>query len=704
MPGRPPMVRPLSRNMSTFYHSILSLRNRHFLLLDGLFLLISPLLALLLRVDVWDARLRIYAPALVVYTAILFVVCLAIFYRMGLYRRFWRYASVDDLWQILAAVALGSLLGFVVYAAAIAALNVMPGVQRVVPLPRSVPLIDTLLVAAFVGAARFSVRLVARHQRLARRPGDAARKAVVVMGAGDTGAIIVREIQNNPQLGLDVVAFLDDDPAKHNHEILGVRVRGDRHVIPQLVAARGVERVIIAMPTAPGKQIRQILALCQECRVEAKTMPGVFELLGGQVSVKQLRDVQLEDLLRRDAVHTDMGNVQNLVRGRRVLVTGAGGSIGREICRQVVSAHPSELILLGHGENSIFEIYHELLDAGGGAVLPYDGSDSHAPARSAAAAVGGGASLPPTRLHPVIADIRFAERVEAVMRATKPHLVLHAAAHKHVPLMEHNPAEAVTNNILGTRNVVQAAAAVGVERLVMVSTDKAVRPTSIMGASKRVAEMVVLQAARQTRRPYMAVRFGNVLGSRGSVVLTFKEQIARGGPLTVTHPDMRRYFMTIPEAVHLTLQAAALGQGGEVFLLDMGEPVYIVDMARELLRLSGLQEGHDIDIVFTGLRSGEKLFEEMFGDGEDHERTAHERIFVVKNASRAVPPHLDDAIAALSAAAQRDDRAAIMLTLRALVVEFQTSPHPAPPSQPRVAFPGARPAAAPGAASPTVGS
>ena len=412
----------------------------------------------------------------------------------------------------------------------------------------------------------------------------------------------------------------------------------------------------------------------------------------------------MEDLLRRDPVHADMGNVQELVRGRRVLVTGAGGSIGREICRQVVRGHPAELILLGHGENSIFEIYHELLDAGGGAVLPYADGALPTPARPIPGAAGRD-DLPPTRLRPVIADIRFADRVETVMRATQPHIVLHAAAHKHVPLMEHNPAEAITNNILGTRNVVQASAAAGVERLVMISTDKAVRPTSFMGASKRVAEMVVLQAARQTQRPYMAVRFGNVLGSRGSVVLTFKEQLARGGPLTVTHPDMRRYFMTIPEAVHLTLQAAALGRGGEIFLLDMGEPVSIVEMARELIRLSGLQEGHDIDIVFTGLRPGEKLFEELFGDGEDHERTQHERIFVVKNASRVVPTHLDDAIAALAIAAQRDDRAAIVRSLQTLVAEFQTTPQPPPVSVP-LALPAAtlRPSSALGAASPAAGN
>jgi FlaA1/EpsC-like NDP-sugar epimerase len=468
--------------------------------------------------------------------------------------------------------------------------------------------------------------------------------------------MIVREMNANPQVGLDPIGFVDDDPHKHGMRIRGLPVLGDRSALPYLVEQHKIDQVIIAMPTAPGKAIREVLAICERAGIPAKTMPGMYELLGGQVSVSQLRNVEIEDLLRRDPVTTDIAAVQHLLRGRRVLITGGGGSIGGELCRQILRCQPSRLVIVGHGENSVFEIQQEL---------------RRTTRASTAGSANGARQTPQPEVVAVIADIRFAERLRSVFEQHRPQVVFHAAAHKHLPLMEENPSEAITNNVLGTRNVLDASLACDVERFVLISTDKAVNPTSIMGASKRVAELLVYQAAERSRRPYAAVRFGNVLGSRGSVVLTFKQQIAAGGPVTVTAPEMTRFFMTIPEAVQLVLQAAVLGQGGEAFVLDMGEPVKIVDLARDLINLSGLEVGRDIDITFTGLRPGEKLYEELFIDGEDYQRTAHQKIFIASNASRLAHDGLDRSIEALITAAMNDDEAAIRCGLRSLIPEFR---------------------------------
>ena len=408
--------------------------------------------------------------------------------------------------------------------------------------------------------------------------------------------------------------------------------------------------------------------------MRARIIPGMYELLSGSASIGQLRDVQIDDLLRREPVHTDTEQVAALIRGRRVLVTGAGGSIGSELCRQIVRYEPAELILLGHGENSVFDIHNEMKNG-----LKVEGSRSNVqPA---------GVHLPLSTFHlqPVIADIRDAERLAAVFAAHRPEIVFHAAAHKHVPLMEGNAEDAVTNNVLGTRRLVEASVAAGVEHFVLVSTDKAVNPSSVMGATKRVAELIVQDAAHRTGRSFVAVRFGNVLGSRGSVVPFFQRQIAAGGPVTVTHPDVKRYFMTIPEAVQLVLQAAALGFGGEIFVLDMGAPVRIADLARDLIRLSGLEPGRDIEICYTGLRPGEKLFEELFGADEVYGQTRHEKIFVYRNGhangaagastgssstALSVSP-LADQIEALLLAAQRGDAAEVRCRLSELVPEYQ---------------------------------
>lgn len=636
----------------------LRLRNRHIFVLDVVALCFTPALALMLRVEGVYA-LQTYAVDLLFYIPAVLIIRILTFRQYGLYNRYWRYASIQELVQIVWAVAVSSAI--VILAFFLIRLPVF-GVCQAWPnacgLPRSIPFIDSLLVLLVIGGIRFSIRSVELWRYRERL--DAGTQRVLIMGAGDAGLHIAREMRANPQLGLDPLGFVDDDFRKQGMQIQGIPVLGGRLDIPRLVHEHPIDQVVIAMPTAPGKVIREVLEICEQAGVPAKTMPGTYELLDGKVSVNQLRSVDIEDLLRREPVETDIAAVQELIRGRRVLITGAGGSIGSELCRQVLRCQPAQLALLGHGENSIFDVYNELARLVG----PRSGARNNATPSTVLPAAT-------CSLLSIVADIRFGDRIKAIFQQVRPEIVFHAAAHKHVPLMEENPAEAVTNNILGTHNVVQAALATNVDHFVLISTDKAVNPTSIMGASKRAAELIVHQAARQSGRAYVAVRFGNVLGSRGSVVHTFKRQIAARGPVTVTHPDMQRFFMTIPEAVQLVLQAAVLGTGGEVFVLDMGKPVKIVDLARDLIELSGLEVGRDIDIVYTGLRPGEKLYEELFVPGESYTRTRHEKITIAANAGRFVPDDLDGQLAALAAAAHADDRAAIVAGLQALIPEYQ---------------------------------
>ena len=583
--------------MTTF---LLRLRNRHFFALDLAALAIIPSLALALRLDGFE-ELPHYAGALLAFTLMGLAVRLFVFQRAGLYNRYWRYASVDEIALIVLAAAAATAINTLLFFALrfILSLALPLPIPLSPQLPRSVPFIDGLLTFIAVGGIRFSVRLAERW----RRRGHPGGQRVLVIGAGDAGRMIVREMQTNPQLGLEPVGFIDDDPAKQGMKIQGLPVLGDREYIPEAVRDYKVSQAIIAMPTASGKTIRRFVELCKEAGIETKTIPGIYELLSGQVSVNQVRDVEIEDLLRREPVEIETAEVARMIRGKRVLVTGAGGSIGSELCRQIAQHGASELILLGHGENSIFKITRELQNT----------------------------QYPISNIHPVIADIRDRPRLETIFDSCRPHIVFHAAAHKHVPLMECNVEEAVSNNVLGTQCLIDVAEDTGVERFVLISTDKAVNPTSIMGATKRVAEKLVEAAAARNGRIFVAVRFGNVLDSRGSVVQIFREQIARGGPVTVTHPDMRRYFMTIPEAVQLVLQAAAIGQGGEIFVLDMGDPVPIVQLAHDLIKLSGLEVGRDIDIEYIGARPGEKISEELFADGEVYHRTHHGKIFMVRN-------------------------------------------------------------------------
>ncbi len=563
-----------------------TIRNRYLLVADLLAILVSVFVSFALRLDVGDLFVS-YLPLAVWLAVQAVVVKPVVFWAMGLYRRYWAYASVQELVLIFNAVGLSSLILAVwVFVNIILRWNLVP---------RSIPFIDWLVTLFLVGGIRLSVRVISEVRR-ARRilPGAHGSRRILIAGAGDAGALVAREMQKNPQLRMQPVGFLDDATEKLHQRIHGIPVRGTLSHLGLVASEQNADEVVIAMPSASGEVFRRVADTCRAAHIPFRTMPGLFELIGGRVSVSRLRDVEVGDLLRRQPARTADQAVGRALSGRRVLVTGAGGSIGLELCRQIARWGPAELILLGHGENSIFEALIEL-----GEVFP---------------------SLP---LHPVVADIRDLTRLSQVFRSHRPNVVFHAAAHKHVPLMEANLEDAVTNNVFGTRNIVEAALAAEVERLVLISSDKAIHPTSVMGATKRLAELVVREAALRSGRVFVSVRFGNVLGSRGSVIPLFKRQIARGGPVTITHPDMKRYFMTIPEAVHLVLQAASLGASGETFILKMGEPVRIVSLAEDLIRLSGLEPGRDVQIVFTGIRPGEKLGEQLWEDTTALRPTEH---------------------------------------------------------------------------------
>ncbi len=615
-------------------------RNRHFLLIDVLLLATAAVIALALRLDGFT-KVALYSKDLALFALASSVLYLATFAQFGLYRRYWLDATVEELVLIFGAVLTGLALSFVSLAAA-KSTGLVTG-----SFPQSIPLIQGLLLLVLIGGSRFSVRVARRALRENAGP-DASR--LLIVGAGFAGRWLARELQRTgAELGVRPIGFVDDDPEKQRLRIMNLPVLGTRADLGRLIEEHRIKQVAIAIPSAAGKLIREIVTACERAGVAVKTLPGLSAILDGKVLVSQMRSVDIEDLLRREPIETDTAAVRGMLRGQRVLVTGGGGSIGSELCRQILQCRPAELTVLGHGENSVFDIQNELL-------------------RSAQKLFGSFGTTPAIRA--IIADIRFADRLQRVFEEVRPEIVFHAAAHKHVPLMEANPTEAIANNFLGTRNVLAACRSVGVQHFVMISTDKAVNPTSVMGASKRAAELLVLEAAQQTGMPYVAVRFGNVLGSRGSVVPTFKRQIAAGGPVTVSHPDMRRFFMTIPEAVQLVLQAAVLGRGGEVFMLDMGDPVKIVDLARDLIELSGLEVGRDIDIQITGIRPGEKLFEELYLPGERYERTVHDKILNVSSAAAAVPEELHAQIHDAQRAVREDDDALAVRILRRLVPEF----------------------------------
>ena len=609
------------------------IRNRYLLAVDALLLGAVPFAAYALRFEglAWAPE---HVETARVFAIVMVPVQMAVLLAFGLYRRLWRYASIWELELIFAAGAVAAAIAWVVGGLLLTAFDVTS-----VRVPLSVLAMHSVFSIAIVAIPRLLLRVTGRRLPL-RRASDADRR-VLIAGAGAAGEMVVKEIHSNPQLGLTPVGFVDDDQSKVGLRLANLPILGTLESIRELADRERVAELIIAMPRASGTVVRDVVREAYEAGLRTRTVPGLFEILSGRVRVGMLREVRIEDLLRRDPVQTDLHAVRRLADGKTVLVTGAGGSIGSELCRQLVALNPQELILLGHGENPIFEILHELL------------ADGYK-----------------TKLTPVIADVRDRRRLRRILDQHKPFAVFHAAAHKHVPLMEENVTEAITNNVMGTRNLVDAAISCGTQHFVLISTDKAVRPTNVMGATKRVAECIVQNAAVTHNRHFVSVRFGNVLGSNGSVVPTFLRQIQNGGPVTVTHPEMRRYFMTIPEAVQLVLQAGAQGHGGELFMLDMGEPVKIVDLARDMIRLSGLDEGKDIEIKFSGIRPGEKLYEEMFFNDEIAEATEHPKVLRARNGKRDSCTDLEIAALIEGALVDSSDDDQLRASLKLLVPDY----------------------------------
>ncbi len=616
------------------------MRNRYLLAADAVAIVLAAWAAFAFRFGWLFSESR---PEFVPFVVLAIVVKVTTFIAFGLYQRYWRYAGFWDLIAVVLANSAASII--------LAAIMVGSRLMEWIPgLSRSLPPLDWIFALALTVGLRASVRAIAETMSRRTKGMGTQTRNVLIVGAGDAGSMVAREMQRNQQLGLQPIGFLDDDRVKTHKRIYGLPVLGQISALAAVVASHRVDEVVIALPTAGGRTVRSVVQRCQAVGMPSRVMPGIYELLDGQVSVSRLRSVDIADLLRRPKIDSQLGG-SDYLRGASAVVTGAGGSIGSELCRQVAHSGPAKLLIIGHGENSIFEIAAELRGR-----------------------------FPAVAVQAVIADVRDRERVLRIFQSAKPDVVFHAAAHKHVPLMEDNASEAVTNNIVGTRNVVDAASIVGVQRLVMVSTDKAAAPSNMMGASKRVAEFIVQRAARRLGRPYVVVRFGNVLGSRGSVVPIFKAQIERGGPVTVTHPEVRRYFMTIPEAVHLILQAGGIGQGGELFVLDMGEPVLLREMAADMIRLSGMDES-EVSIVYTGLRPGEKLDEVLWEDGAVVEPTARGDVRRVRESSVTDDERLDDVINRLAEAASRDDHDRIARLFRECIPSSTVTAKPREPGQ-----------------------
>lgn len=552
----------------------------------------------------------------------------AAIYGLGLYRRSWHRTGVRDLIMLVLGIGIVTAVLFLLGQVRVEGFSI----------PRSVPLITGMLALLIMSGARMAMRIYAEQTGLLKAGKGEDVRRVLIVGAGEAGTLVAREMLRNPAAGRLPIGFLDDDPVKRRQLFLGLPVPGRIEDLPQVVREQRVDEVVIAMPSAGGSTIRRVVRIANDAGVTYRIIPGIFELLSGRVSISHIREVEVEDLLRREPVRLDMQEIGDYLEDRVVLVTGAGGSIGSEIVRQVAAFGPATLILLGRGENSIYQIDREM-------------AQEH----------------PHIRRFAVVTDIRDRKSLEAVFRRHHPQVIFHAGAHKHVPLMEQNPAQAVLNNVGGTRNLVELALEYGVEGFVNISTDKAVNPTSVMGASKRVAELVVYDASRRCKAPstYVSVRFGNVLGSRGSVIPLFKEQIRRGGPITITHPEMVRYFMTIPEASQLVLQAGSMAENGNVYVLDMGEPVKILDLARDLILLSGLQLD-DIEIQYSGIRPGEKLYEELMTAEEGTVASRHEKVFVARNSSR-LGENFSSLLESLLAAAEAQDEERIRSLFKQLI-------------------------------------
>lgn len=557
---------------------------------DIIAIMLSSFLALWLRYELVFADIdRIFLESIYQYAGINIICTIAIFYAFHLYTSLWKYASVNELVNITLAVVISGIVNAVG----------MRAFQN--PVPRSYDILYTMFLFVMMIGIRFFYRFVRfmKTEYFIRNRKKISN--VMVIGAGDAGAAIVKELRLNETLKRRVCCMIDDDPAKKGKYVQGCLVVGGKKDIISAVKKYGITKIIIAIPSAPKSTIKEIVDLCQHTGCKIRILPGMYQLVSGEVSVSQLRDVEIGDLLGREQIKVNLNEILGYVQNKVVLVTGGGGSIGSEICRQLAGHGVKQLIIVDIYENNIYEIQQELKR-----------------------------KYPELDLVALIASVRNTHRIDEIMDKYRPNVVYHAAAHKHVPLMEDSPNEAIKNNVFGTYKTASAAGKHGVERFVLISTDKAVNPTNIMGASKRMCEMIVQTLDKFYPTEFVAVRFGNVLGSNGSVIPLFKKQIAEGGPVTVTHPDIIRYFMTIPEAVSLVLQAGAYAKGGEIFVLDMGEPVKIADLAKNLIRLSGFKVGEDIEIKYTGLRPGEKLYEELLMDEEGLQATDNNLIHIGK--------------------------------------------------------------------------
>ncbi len=592
------------------------------LMLDAVLIHISALVALMTRFEFRFAALidsgfvDAYLKIAPYYT----LTVLGVFYLTRLYSSLWAYASIDELRNVL----IGSVLASVLQRLLCAVLQTY--------LPRSMIVLNTIFLFLNIAGIRYAYRVV---RRFVNRPVEKQNNTLLV-GAGAGGALVLRELQRSEHSQNKVVCVIDDDPQKHDSYIMGVKVVGGREMIVSAVDSYKVTDIILAMPSVSAKEKREIIQICQQTKCRIQILPGLYQLASGQVSVQQIRDVAVEDLLGRDKVQVDNPEISRFVAGKTVLVTGGGGSIGSELCRQIAAHNPKRLVIFDIYENNAYEIQQELRYC-----------------------------HPDLDLIVLIGSVRDEARIEQIFKTYRPEIVCHAAAHKHVPLMEDSPNEAIKNNVFGTYNVARAADAFGTEKFVLISSDKAVNPTNIMGASKRICEMIIQVMSQHSATQFAAVRFGNVLGSNGSVIPLFKKQIAHGGPVTVTDKNIIRYFMTISEAVSLVLQACVYAQGGEVFVLDMGEPVRIDDLARNMIRLSGLEPDVDIKIQYTGLRPGEKLYEELLMQDEGLDKTPNELIFV-GHFNDFDEKQLMDSLAELREAGQMNDEN-IRTTVKRLV-------------------------------------
>ncbi len=566
----------------------LFIRRLFLIILDAILINIASFSALFIRFDFRLGQIPTnYAEAVLSYTIVNTVTTIIIFSLFRLYNSLWKYAGIDELVNIIFACTFSGMLQVI-------------GMHFIllIHVPRSYYPLSTLFMMGLISISRFCYRYA---RRLSKRYRDISQSRIMIIGAGEAGSSIIREIAVSGYVKGIVICAIDDNKDKSGSYIQGVKVVGDRSKILEAAEKHEITDIFIAMPSASRKVIREILEICKGTGCALKILPGMYQLINEEVSITRLRDVEIEDLLGREPVKTDVEGIMNYVKGKVIMVTGGGGSIGSELCRQIVKHEPKQLIIVDIYENNAYFIQQELKSE-------YPGLD----------------------LVVLIASVRNSNRMDWIMKQYKPDIIYHAAAHKHVPLMEDSPNEAIKNNVGGTYKMAKAADAYGVEKFILISSDKAVNPTNVMGASKRICEMLIQAFNKHSKTEFVAVRFGNVLGSNGSVIPLFKEQILRGGPVTVTHPDIIRYFMTIPEAVSLVLQAGAYAKGGEIFVLDMGEPIKIAELAENLIRLSGYEPGRDITIEYTGLRPGEKLYEELLMDDEGFQDTDNKLIHIGK--------------------------------------------------------------------------